>query len=125
MTNRHGEGILTGKPVSVGGSYFRPEATGYGLVYIAKLAIEDRLKSTLEDAKCAISGSGNVARYAADMLLKLGATVITLSDSNGTLVFPKGLTRNDWNAIVKVRVRGNKKWFAVYSKQHMNFVLHS
>lgn len=88
--------------MSVCGSHFRPEATGYGLVYIAKLAIEDKLKSTLQNAKCAISGSGNVARYAADMLLKLGAKVVTMSDSDGTLIFPEGMNRNDWNVISQV-----------------------
>lgn len=90
--------------MSVGGSHFRPEATGYGLVYIAKLAIEDKLKSKLQNAKCAISGSGNVAQYAADMLLKLGAKVVTMSDSNGTLVFPKGMNRNDWDVVSQVIV---------------------
>jgi len=46
LTNRHGEGVLTGKSVNIGGSYIRPEATGYGLVYIAQLAIKDTLVKT-------------------------------------------------------------------------------
>lgn len=71
---------------------------------MAKLAIEDKLQSTLQNAKCAVSGSGNVAQYAADMLMQQGAKVITMSDSNGTLVFPKGMTRNDWDNIVQVSV---------------------
>jgi hypothetical protein len=56
----------------------------------------------LKNAKCAVSGSGNVAQYAADMLLKLGAKVITMSDSDGVLVFPNGMTRDDWEVIIQV-----------------------
>lgn len=103
LTNKHGEGILTGKPISIGGSFYRPEATGYGLVYIAKLAIEDKLKTTLKNKKCAISGSGNVAQYAADKLIQLGAKVITLSDSSGVLVFPNGMTKDDWETIIQAK----------------------
>lgn len=97
--------MLTGKPISIGGSYYRPEATGFGLVYIAKLAIEDKHKSTLKDVKCAISGSGNVAQYAAKKLIELGAKVITMSDSNGVLVFSDGMTEEDWNIIAQVSKR--------------------
>ena len=88
LTNRHGEGVLTGKSTSIGGSFIRPEATGYGLVYIAKLAIEDKnggQGEALRGAICAISGSGNVAQYAAQKLLEFGAKVVTFSDSNGVL----------------------------------------
>ncbi len=60
LTNRHDGGVLTGKSVNIGGSYYRPEATGYGLVYIAQLAIEDENRpfeaTTLENKRCAISG---------------------------------------------------------------------
>ena len=94
--------MLTGKPTSIGGSFCRPEATGYGVVYIAKLAIEDKLKSSLNGAKCAISGSGNVAQYAANKLIQLGAKVVTMSDSNGVLVFPDGMTESDWKAVINV-----------------------
>ena len=81
-------GVLTGKPLSVGGSINRPEATGYGLVFIAQIAIRDKWNKEMKKAKCALSGSGNVSQYAADMLLKIGAKVVTMSDSNGVLVFP-------------------------------------
>ena len=57
-------GVLTGKSPLFGGIQLRPEATGYGAVYMAKHAIEDKLKSTLEGSHCAVSGSGNVAQYA-------------------------------------------------------------
>jgi glutamate dehydrogenase (NADP+) len=104
LTNKHGEGVLTGKPITIGGSYYRPEATGFGLVYIAQLAIEDKLKSNLNGAKCVISGSGNVAQHAAKKLIELGAKVMTMSDSNGVLVFADGMTEEDWHIIAKVSV---------------------
>lgn len=103
LTNRHGEGILTGKSILFGGSHLRPEATGYGLVYIAKLAIENQLDRSLEGARCAVSGSGNVAQYASEKLLKFGAKVITVSDSNGVLVFDDGLTEDDLKIIMEAK----------------------
>jgi len=103
LTNRHGEGILTGKSINFGGSPLRPEATGYGLVYMAKLAVEDKLKRPLKGMRCAVSGSGNVAQYAAQKLLQLGAKVITLSDSGGVLVFDNGMTEEDWTAVMECK----------------------
>ena len=103
LTNRYGEGVLTGKSLLFGGSHIRPEATGYGLVYISQIAIESKLKKSLKGARCAISGSGNVAQYAAQKLITLGAKVITLSDSNGVLVFNDGLTMDDWLVIVEAK----------------------
>lgn len=100
LTNKHGEGVLTGKSILFGGSPFRPEATGFGLVYITKLAIEKRLGRSLEGMRCAVSGSGNVAQYACQKLLQLGAKVITVSDSNGVLLFADGMTEDDWNTVV-------------------------
>jgi len=103
LTNKHGEGVLTGKSVNIGGSFIRPEATGYGLVYIAKLAIQDKRGEELTDAKCAVSGSGNVAQYAAQKLLEFGAKVMSISDSNGVLFFDNGMTQKDWDAIVQAK----------------------
>ena len=103
LTNKHGEGILTGKSLLFGGSPFRPEATGYGLIYIAKIAIEKKLGRSLVGARCAISGSGNVAQYAAQKLMEFGAKVVTVSDSNGVLVFDDGMTQEDWDAVIEVR----------------------
>jgi len=102
LTNKHGEGVLTGKPIVTGGSLLRSQATGYGLVYIAKLAISKR-KLKLRRAKCAISGSGNVAQYAAEKLIDFGANVVTMSDSDGVLFFEKGMTKDDWDIIVKAK----------------------
>ena len=103
LTNKHGEGVLTGKSINFGGSPLRPEATGYGLVYITKLAVEKKLGRSLKGMRCAVSGSGNVAQYASHKLLEFGAKVITVSDSNGVLVFEKGMTKADWDALVQCK----------------------
>jgi glutamate dehydrogenase (NADP+) len=103
ITNRHGDCVLTGKSLLLGGSQIRPEATGYGLVYISKLVIEKQLGCSLNNARCAISGSGNVAQYAAQKLMQLGAKVITISDSNGVLIFDNGMTEDDWNEIIDAK----------------------
>lgn len=103
LTNRHGEGVLTGKSILFGGSHIRPEATGYGLVYISQLAIDKKLGKSLEGARCAVSGSGNVAQYAAQKLMQLGAKVITMSDSNGVLIFDDGMTEEDWKEVVHAK----------------------
>ena len=83
-------GVLTGKGLSWGGSLIRPEATGYGTVYFA----ESMLKTKGEDLSgkdVVISGSGNVAQYAAEKCLQLGAKVLTLSDSSGYIYDPEGI----------------------------------
>ena len=84
-------GVLTGKGLTFGGSLIRPEATGYGDVYFAEnmLAVKG---DKLEGKVCAISGSGNVASYAAQKLVRLGAKVVTLSDRSGTLFVKNGYT---------------------------------
>jgi glutamate dehydrogenase (NADP+) len=94
---------LTGKSLNFGGSPLRPEATGYGLVYMAKMAVEKRLNRNIHGMRCAVSGSGNVAQYASQKLLVLGAKVCTMSDSNGTLVFEDGMTMADWKAIIECK----------------------
>jgi len=101
MTNRHADGVLTGKPFLLGGSLMRPEATGFGLVYMAMIAVEKKGES-LVGAKCAVSGAGNVAQYTAKKLIEIGAKVVTMNDSNGTLVFPKGMTMEEWEKVVEV-----------------------
>ena len=75
-------GVLTGKGASWGGSLIRPEATGYGNVYFAQNMLKTKGDS-FEGKKVVISGSGNVAQYAAEKAIELGATVLTLSDSQG------------------------------------------
>lgn len=84
-------GVLTGKGIGWGGSLLRPEATGYGLLYL----VQEMLNSSGDSIKgklVAISGSGNVAQFACEKATQLGAKVITLSDSNGTIHDPDGIT---------------------------------
>ena len=95
-------GVLTGKGLSYGGSLVRMEATGYGAVYF----LEDMLKekgTTLEGKTAVISGSGNVATFAAKKLMALGAKVVTLSDSSGYIYDPDGLTEEKLNYILELK----------------------
>ena len=84
-------GVLTGKGIEWGGSLLRPEATGYGLVYFVQEMLNTKGDS-LKGKLVAISGSGNVAQYACEKVTQLGGKVITLSDSNGTIHDPDGIT---------------------------------
>ncbi|MEC8602370.1 MAG: NADP-specific glutamate dehydrogenase [Bacteroidota bacterium] len=83
-------GVLTGKGISWGGSLIRSEATGYGTVYFAEDMLNYEGKS-IKGKSVAISGSGNVAQYAAEKCIHLGAKVITMSDSSGTLFDKDGI----------------------------------
>lgn len=83
-------GGLTGKGLSWGGSPLRPEATGYGTCYFAQSMLATR-GDGFDGKKVAISGSGNVAQYAAEKALQLGAKVVTMSDSNGFVYDPDGI----------------------------------
>ncbi|WP_365781531.1 NADP-specific glutamate dehydrogenase [Oryzomicrobium sp.] len=90
--------VFTGKGRVYGGSLIRPEATGYGTVYF----LEEMLATqgeTLEGKRVAISGSGNVAQYAAQKAMEQGAKVLTVSDSGGTVVDPEGMTTEKWQAL--------------------------
>ncbi|KAF8191233.1 NADP-specific glutamate dehydrogenase [Pholiota molesta] len=102
-------GMLTGKGLTWGGSFIRPEATGYGLIYyvehmIAKACPEYSLDkpSTL----VAISGSGNVSQFTALKVLELGATVLSLSDSKGSLISEKGYTKEFIHKIAQLKLKG-------------------
>ncbi|WP_108245949.1 NADP-specific glutamate dehydrogenase [Muricauda brasiliensis] len=83
-------GVLTGKGLSWGGSLIRPEATGYGTVYFADSMLKTK-NETFEGKKVVISGSGNVAQYAAEKVLHLGGKVLTLSDSAGYIYDKEGI----------------------------------
>ena len=83
-------GVLTGKGVSWGGSLIRPEATGYGVVYFTQEMLENK-NDDLKNKKVVISGSGNVAQYAAEKCLQLGAKIYTMSDSSGYIFDPEGI----------------------------------
>ena len=83
-------GVLTGKGQSWGGSLIRPEATGYGNVYFAANMLK-RKNDSFKDKKVVISGAGNVAQYAAEKAIELGATILTLSDSGGYIFDEDGI----------------------------------
>lgn len=104
------EGVLTGKGLEYGGSLLRPEATGYGTVYMMEEMLKRRGDS-LEGKTVAISGSGNVAQYAVERCLKDGAKVITLSDSAGTIYDKAGIDfeKLEWVMELKNVKRGRIK----------------
>ena len=106
-------GVLTGKGLSFGGSLIRPEATGYGCVYFAENMLKTK-KQNFKGKVCAISGSGNVATYAAQKLLQLGAKVVTMSDRSGAIYVAKGMTQDDVEKIkfLKTVTRGELKEIA-------------
>ena len=83
--------VFTGKGISFGGSLMRPEATGYGAVYFAEEMLKTRGQS-FNGKTVSISGSGNVAQFAAEKAMFLGAKVVSLSDSNGTVYLKNGFT---------------------------------
>jgi len=89
IVNEH-TGVLTGKGIEYGGSLIRPEATGYGCTYFAAEMMATR-GMDLKGKKVAISGSGNVAQYAVEKVNQLGGKVISLSDSESTIIDEKGI----------------------------------
>ncbi|MGE8389801.1 MAG: Glu/Leu/Phe/Val dehydrogenase dimerization domain-containing protein, partial [Pseudomonas sp.] len=94
--------VLTGKGMTYGGSLIRPEATGYGCVYFAEEMLKRR-DLRIDGRRVAISGSGNVAQYAARKVMDLGGKVISLSDSEGTLYAEAGLTDAQWDAVMELK----------------------
>lgn len=105
--------VLTGKGLAYGGSLVRPEATGYGCVYFAEEMLQTR-KLKLDGRRIAISGSGNVSQYAAEKSIEFGSRVISLSDSDGTVHIPQGLTAEQlaWVMELKNQRRGRIREFA-------------
>ena len=95
-------GVLTGKGQTFGGSPMRPEATGFGACYFAAAMLATKGKS-YEDKTVAISGSGNVAQYAAKKAIQLGAKVVTMSDSNGTIYDPEGIDTQKLEYIIELK----------------------
>ncbi|WP_314743011.1 NADP-specific glutamate dehydrogenase [Treponema lecithinolyticum] len=95
-------GVLTGKGRTYGGSLIRPEATGYGLVYFAEnmLAVQAQ---NLKGKTCAVSGSGNVAQFAAEKLIACGARVLTLSDSSGFIYDKDGIDETKLSYIKQLK----------------------
>ncbi|MBQ0047066.1 MAG: NADP-specific glutamate dehydrogenase, partial [Prevotellaceae bacterium] len=99
---RQFEGVLTGKALEFGGSLIRPEATGYGTVYFLRAMLKTKGDS-IEGKKVLISGAGNVAQYAAEKVLQLGGTPMTMSDSNGYIYDPDGITREKLDYIMELK----------------------
>ena len=98
-------GVLTGKGISWGGSLIRPEATGYGVVYFTQKMLEHQGEG-FKGKKVVISGSGNVAQYAAEKVIQLGGTVLTLSDSSGYIYDKSGIDEEKLSHIMELK---NKK----------------
>ena len=105
--------VFTGKGITFGGSLVRPEATGYGTVYFAQEMLAHKGDS-LTGKTVLISGSGNVAQYACEKATQLGAKVITLSDSEGTIHIPEGIDAAKLAAIMELKnvQRGRLSAFA-------------
>jgi glutamate dehydrogenase (NADP+) len=94
--------VFTGKGLSFGGSLVRPEATGYGTVYFAQEMLR-RAGKSLEGLRVSISGSGNVAQYAVEKAMALGAQVLTVSDSGGTVYEPDGFSPAKLAVLMEVK----------------------
>jgi len=101
IRNNH-TGVLTGKGLEYGGSLIRPEATGYGAVYFAGEMLATR-NMDFEGKVAVVSGSGNVAQYTTEKLQDLGAKVITLSDSSGTIVDEEGIGRGKLDYVMDLK----------------------
>ena len=95
-------GVLTGKGLNWGGSLIRPEATGYGSVYMAAEMLTTR-NETLEDKVCLVSGAGNVAQFTAEKLIQLGAKVVTLSDSAGFIYDEEGIDQEKLKYVMELK----------------------
>ena len=108
-------GVLTGKGLTFGGSLIRTEATGYGLIYFAQEMLK-KVGDNFKGKVCSVSGSGNVAQYAVQKLIQLGAKPVTMSDSNGYIYDPDGITQEklDWVKELKNVRRGR---ISEYAKQ--------
>uniref|UniRef100_UPI003216FAFC NADP-specific glutamate dehydrogenase n=1 Tax=uncultured Draconibacterium sp. TaxID=1573823 RepID=UPI003216FAFC len=106
-------GVLTGKGVEWGGSLIRPEATGYGAVYFAKEMMKTR-GVKFKGKTVAISGSGNVAQFAAEKVIEMGGKVVTFSDSSGSIYDPEGIDKKKLAYVMELKNihRGRIKEYA-------------
>jgi len=94
--------VFTGKGASFGGSLMRPEATGYGTVYFAQEMLKTQGRS-FEGMRVSVSGSGNVAQYAVEKAMAMGAKVITVSDSSGTIIDEDGFTPEKLAILMEIK----------------------
>ena len=116
-------GVLTGKGVSWGGSLIRPEATGYGVVYF----IDEMLKNSgdsLKNKSVVISGSGNVAQYATEKCVDMGAKVLTLSDSSGYIYDEDGINKEKLEYIMELK-NDKRERISEYVKKYSKAEFHS
>ena len=116
-------GVLTGKGVSWGGSLIRPEATGYGVVYF----IDEMLKASNQDLKgksVVISGSGNVAQYATEKCIHMGAKVLTLSDSSGYIYDNNGINEEKLQYIMELK-NVKRERISAYVKKYPKAEFHA
>lgn len=110
-------GVLTGKGLGFGGSLIRTEATGYGLIYFAECMLA-KAGDSFKGKVCAVSGDGNVAQYAVEKLLQLGAKPVTMSDSSGYIYDPDGITQEKLEFVKQFR--GEHKRIDEYVKKYPN-----
>jgi glutamate dehydrogenase (NADP+) len=117
------EGVLTGKGLEYGGSLIRTEATGYGAVYFLANMLAAK-GDGLEGKRAVISGSGNVATHAAEKIVQMGGKVLTLSDSEGFVHDPDGITQDkiDWVKAHKTKRRGR---ISDYAKEFTGASFHA
>ncbi|PRT56576.1 NADP-specific glutamate dehydrogenase [Wickerhamiella sorbophila] len=120
------EGVLTGKGLAWGGSLIRPEATGFGLVYYVEKMIDYATdgKENFTGKKVLVSGSGNVAQYAALKVIQLGGSVLSLSDSKGSFISKNGksFTAEDINKVAEVKLA--RKELKVLASEFPDFEYH-
>lgn len=114
-------GTFTGKGLTFGGSLIRPEATGYGNVYFLLEMLKTR-NIDIKGKKCLVSGSGNVAQYTCEKLIELGAIPVTLSDSDGYIYDPEGITKEKLEYVKELKdlYRGRIREYA--EKYNCKFV---
>lgn len=115
-------GVLTGKGLSWGGSRIRPEATGYGTVYFAQNMLQTK-NEDIEGKQVVISGSGNVAQYAAEKVLQLGGKVLTLSDSGGFIHDPDGIDNEKLNWVMDLK-NNRRGRISEYADKYPNATFH-
>jgi len=101
LSNRS-DSVFTGKGMSFGGSLIRPEATGYGTVYFAEEMLK-HIGRSLDGLRVSVSGAGNVAQYTVEKAMMLGAKVVTISDSSGTVVDEQGFTTEKLTELMEVK----------------------
>ena len=109
-------GVLTGKDTKWGGSLIRPEATGYGTVYFVEEMLKTR-NETLDGKVVAVSGSGNVAQYACEKLIELGAKPVTLSDSSGFIYDPDGISKEKLKYVKELKEKRSAR-ISEYAKKY-------